>query len=382
MLSDLAFALADNGRRVCIVTSRQTYENPREGLVAHETHAGVEIFRVATTHFGRSNLPGRALDYLSFYVSSFVMLLRIVQRGDVIVAKTDPPLLSVIAWVVARIKGARLVNWLQDVFPEVAVALGVLTWLPLVEPIRWLRNLSLRGADMNVVLGERMQEYICQQGVKTEKTVIIHNWADGDLIHPVSLDANRLRKSWGLADRFVVGYSGNMGRVHDFDTIIEAMKILNVDQQIVFLFIGGGAGKKELECAVSKYQLSNCMFKPYQSRECLSESLSLPDVHLVSLRPELEGLVVPSKIYGIAAVARPVIAIGDLRGDVARFVQRLGFGFSVPSGAGDQLARHIREMARNPATAKQRGEKGRKEFDAGYDKGHAVRVWRSMLDHL
>jgi len=380
MLSDLAFALAESGNRICIVTSRQTYENPQDDLAPRETRAGVEIFRVATTRFGRSNLLGRALDYLSFYVSSFVMLLRIAQRDHMIVAKTDPPLISVIAWVAARLKGARLVNWLQDVFPEVAVALGVLTWRPLVESLRWLRDLSLRGAEMNVVLGEYMQDRICQQGVAREKTRIIHNWADGDLIRPVDVASNQLRKSWGLADRFVVGYSGNMGRAHEFDTIVEAMAALKDDMDIVFLFIGGGAGKEKLEVAITERDLCNVMFRPYQPRERLAESLSLPDVHLVSLQPQLEGLIVPSKVYGIAAAGRPVAFVGDPEGEVARLVSRYGFGFAVAIGAGEELAHRLRSLKQQSGVAMHMGAEGRRYFEENLSKSHAIASWQGLID--
>ena len=380
MLSDLAFALAERGGDICVVTSRQTYENPRDNLAAHETHAGVEIFRVATTRFGRFNLPGRALDYLSFYVSSFVMLLRLVRCGDVIVTKTDPPLLSVIAWLVARAKGARLVNWLQDVFPEVAMALGVLTWRPLVDSARWLRNRSLRGAEMNVVLGECMQDRICQQGVPRDKTMIIHNWADGDLIRPIDAHSNKLRTSWGLKDQFVVGYSGNMGRAHDFDTIIEAMTLLKDDPGIVFLFVGGGAGKEKLEIAINRRGLKNVLFKPYQPRDRLAESLSVPDVHLVSLQPQLEGLIVPSKVYGIAAAGRPVAFVGDSDGEIGRLVSLCGFGFTVSVGEGQELADRLRELVQQRNVLARMGAEGRRCFDEKFSKLQAIRAWRKLLD--
>ncbi len=382
MLSDLAFALADSGFKVCIVTSRQSYENPQDALAACEIHAGVEIFRVATTRFGRSNLLGRALDYLSFYASSFIALLRIVRRDDVVVAKTDPPLISVIAWVVARVKGARLVNWLQDVFPEVATALGVLKWRPLVNSIRWLRNVSLHGAEMNVVLGERMQDLVCQQGVAREKTAIIHNWADGDLVRPIDMGSNGLRMAWGLTEQFVVGYSGNMGRAHEFETIVKAMDILKDDVKIVFLFIGGGAGKAKLGAAIKDLGLNNAMFKPYQPREQLAESLSVPDIHLVSLQPQLEGLIVPSKVYGIAAAGRPVAFVGDPEGEVGRIVSRCEFGFTVPVGAWQELADQLRELDRRRDILVRMGAEGRRCFEKEFSKSRAISAWSQLLGKI
>lgn len=379
MLSDLAYALAGDGRRVLVVTSRQTYEDPEAGLAARQAQEGVEIHRVWTTRFGRMNLLGRVLDYVSFYVAAFLMLLRIAQPGDVIIAKTDPPLISVIAWIAAKMKGAKLINWLQDIFPEVAAALGVLTWRPLIGLIRWFRNLSLRGAVMNVVLGERMQEHICAQGVARTRIIIIHNWANGSLIKPVLRASNSLREAWNLQDKYVVGYSGNMGRAHEFETIISAMQRLQNDVNIIFLFIGGGAGRERLERAVSELGLRNCLFQPYQPRERLSESLSVPDVHLVSLQPQLEGLIVPSKIYGIAAAGRPVIFIGDPDGEVGRLVSSCSFGFSVPVGAEDQLTERISKLMSEPDLARSLGNNARISFENKFNFSIAFLKWKRLL---
>lgn len=379
MLSDLAFALAKAGISVCVVTGRQTYENPDARLPARQSVDGVEIIRVWTTRFGRMNLAGRALDYISFYVAAFMVLLSTVRAGDVIVAKTDPPLISVVGWLVAKLKKAQLINWLQDVFPEVATVLGVLKSQPLVRVVKRIRNLSLRGAAMNVVLGERMQALICREGVERDRTKIIHNWADGDLIRPVPRDLNPLRADWGLQGKFVVGYSGNMGRAHEFNTIIDAMQRLRESQDIVFLFIGGGAGKAGLEKTITELGLTNCLFQPYQPRERLSESLSVPDVHLVSLQPQLEGLIVPSKIYGIAAAGRPLVFIGDKDGEVARLMVRCGSGFTVSVGAGEELSTRLTELKHNQELTVSMGERARRCLDERYEKSLAVLDWRVVL---
>lgn len=340
---------------------------------------GVQIHRVWTTRFGRMNLAGRALDYVSFYLSAFLTLLIIVRKGDVVVAKTDPPLLSVVGWVAARLKRAKLVNWLQDVFPEVATALGVLKSQTLAGFIKVLRNISLRGAAMNVVLGERMQAFICSEGIELGRTRIIHNWADGTLVRPVPRESNPLRAEWGLDGKFVVGYSGNMGRAHEFDTIIDAMLQLRDDTDIVFVFIGGGAGRVGLERRVTDLGLTNCVFQPYQPREKLSESLSVPDVHLASLQPQLEGFIVPSKFYGIAAAGRPVIFIGDQDGEVARLVRQCNSGYAVPAGAGKELAKTLADLKMQPDAMKSFGEQARRCLDERYEKNHAVQAWHDVL---
>jgi glycosyltransferase involved in cell wall biosynthesis len=382
MASDLAFSLAASGIRVCVVSSRLAYEDTQAQLPKRETARGVDIHRIWTTRFGRMNLAGRAVDYASFYMSAFIALLLLARANDIVVAKTDPPLISVVAWIAAGIKRARLVNWLQDMFPEVAVALGVLTWNPLVAPLRWLRNLSLRGAVMNVAIGQTMQRRLIDLGIRPDTTTVIQNWADGQLIRPVNNRDNRLRSAWKLQDRFVIGYSGNMGRSHEFDTIIDAMMRLRDDARLVFLFIGGGAGKKKLQQACKEHGISNCLFMPYQEQQDLAESLSIADVHLVSLLPALEGLIVPSKLYGIAAAGRPVVFVGAADGEIARLVEQCKCGYSISCGNGERLAGVLKELADIPDAAHALGQNGRDCLDKQLDKSHAMQRWTELLDSV
>ena len=125
MLTDLAFALADRGHRITVVTSRLRYDDPVARLPGRETVRGVEIIRLATTGFGRAGLAWRAVDYVTFYLAAAWLLLRQVRRGDLVVAKTDPPLLSIVTTPVVRLRGAHPVNWFQDIYPEVVTALGM-----------------------------------------------------------------------------------------------------------------------------------------------------------------------------------------------------------------------------------------------------------------
>lgn len=380
MLSDLAFALADDGLEVHVVTSRQRYDDPFAELPGRERVAGVEIHRVSTTRFGRNRLVGRALDYFSFYGTATFALLRLLRPGDVLVAKTDPPLISVPAAWIAKWRKGHLVNWLQDLFPEVAVALGVRGFHgALGQGLVHLRNGSLRRAAVNVVIGVQMYERLRNVGVPEGGIRIIHNWADGERIRPVAPDQNSLRTEWGLQDQFVVGYAGNLGRAHEFDTLLEAATRLNERQNIVFLFIGDGPRRFEVEAAVQARGLVNVRFYPYQCRERLAESLSVPDVHLISLRPELEGFIVPSKFYGVAAAGRPALFVGATDGEIAQLLQKGGCGYAVPTGDAAGLASRIESLAADPKRCEEMGRNGRRFFKRHFNRHFAVGQWREIL---
>ncbi len=329
MLSDVAFYLACENYNIKVVTSRQLYDDTQSTLPANEEIRSVVIKRIWTTWFGRGNLIGRAIDYLSFYVSAFFVLLILAKRNDYVVAKTDPPMISIVARIVCAIKFAKLVNWNQDLFPEIGAELGVKV-LEYTKPFfLYFRNNALKNAYMNVVLGHTMKDKLLSLDVEQSKISIIPNWSDGKEIYPVTKDANSLIKEWGLEGKFIVGYSGNMGRAHDFVTILDIAERLHFDENIIFVFIGGGAKKQWIESEVKKRKLNNFLFKPYQPRENLAQSLSVPDVHLISLFPNLEGLIVPSKYYGVAAAGKPCLFIGDCNGEISRILNEYSCGSSV-----------------------------------------------------
>ncbi len=383
MLTDLAAALAAGGAEVHVVTSRLRYDDANASLAPHEVIDGVEIHRVWTSGFGRGNLLGRALDYMGFYVTASAELIGLAEAGDVVVAMTDPPLLSVVAGWVARLRGVRLVNWLQDLFPEVAANLGM---APARGPggslLRWLRDGSLRHAAANVVLGRLMRERVAALGVDPRKIEVIANWADGALLRPLDRGAHPLRAEWGLDGKFVVGYSGNLGRVHEFRTVLDAADALRAQTDIVFLFVGGGARKVALAMAAEERGLSNVLFKPYQPRASLGQSLSAADVHLVTLRPELEGLVVPSKFYGVAAVGRPTIFIGDAKGEIGSVVQEAECGICVKQGDVEGLVGAVTSLRNDSLLRERMGTNARRVFDERYDKALAVAAWRSLLESV
>lgn len=388
ILSDLGFTLAAAGAEVHVIASRQRHDEPQARLPAGEVIRGVNVHRVWTSSFGRSNLIGRAFDYLSFYVSATWQLLWLAKRDDIVIAKTDPPLLSIVAAPVAGLRRAKLVNWLQDVFPEVAEALNIGRRgmaQPGVRLLKALRNETLRRANANVVIGDLMAERLRQVGVRETRIRVITNWADGAQIRPVSPEVNTLRKAWGLDGKFVVGYSGNFGRVHEFETLLSAMHLLagqEARSAIAFLFIGAGAQREKLQTAIGKDGFTNVQFQPFQPRNKLAESLSVADVHLVSLRPAMEGLIVPSKFYGIAAAGRATAYIGDTDGEIPRYLNQHGCGFAVAPGEGEALAQRLYELAAEPERCYEMGARARALFEREFEQKIAIGKWEALLTEL
>lgn len=379
ILSDLAISLAASGFDVWLVGSRQRYDDPSASLPRDDRAGAITIRRVGGTRFGRARLLGRAIDYLSFYVAVGWALLGLLRRGDVVVAKTDPPLLSVIVALAARLRGARLVNWLQDVFPEVAVALGEPRIPGLAaRGLAWLRDRSLAAARVNVAIGERMAERLAA-GVPRARIAVVPNWAHEDAVHPLPLDESELRHRLALVDRFVVAYSGNLGRAHDHATIFDAAVALRAHEDIVFLVIGDGTGHRALKTRAEATGLHNLRFLPYQPLDRLADSMAAANAHLVSLKPELEGLIVPSKFFGILAAARPVVFFGDPDGELARVIRASDCGCVVRQGDGAALASALQMLAADHARCLAMGARGRALLETRYARAEAHAAWTRLL---
>ena len=383
VLSQLAFELAERGHNIEIISSRLRYDDSAANLAANEIVKNVRVHRVATTGFGRNWLPGRLLDYLSFYFSASWAMLRIVGKNDVLVAKTDPPLISVVAALACRIKGAKLVNWLQDVFPEVAEALEMKGIPPILHRIlRKIRNATLKQAKVNVVIGENMGQRVINQGIPKQSVQVIHNMAVDAVASPLSPAQATLRQQWGLEKHFVVCYSGNLGRAHDYQTMLAAIRHLQKHTDIHFVFIGGGANLEKLRSAIEEEQLHNVSFKPYQPIEQLSQSLAAADIHLVSLRPELEGLIVPSKFYGILSAGRGTAFIGAANGELAQLIEKFNCGITIKQGEPLALANNLLEMTKDQTKTATWGRNARSAYEQNFTKNAIVGSWEDTLKSI
>ena len=225
-------------------------------------------------------------------------------------------------------------------------------------------------------------------GLPPEKIKVISNWADSALISPLPPEESALRQEWIHGDRFVVGYAGNLGRAHDIDTVLAAMTLLqqrakkspsDLAAKVMFVFVGGGAQRARLEREALKRGLSNFRLRPYQPKERLGETLAVADVHLVSLNPNLEGLIVPSKFYGIAAAGRPTIFIGSRGGEIARILEENGCGFTVTPGDGEALTERILALAGDRDLSASMGARARMAFERQWHKERALAEWEALL---
>ncbi len=375
LLTDLAESLATAGWSVSIVTGVSS-----AGLPARTTHRGVEIIRVGPLTAGATRFAGRAWDFARFHAAAARCLRREARRGDIVVALTDPPLIGLTAALVAAARGTRLIHWIHDIYPEVlySVAPNFSSRL-LCRALRPPRNLAWRRAAACVTLGETMADVVRRAGVAAARLHVVPNWAPRG-VAPVAAEARSARREqWDLNRRFVVGYSGNLGRVHDLAGLIEVAEILRDDPRFVFLFVGGGAGLHALREAAERRGLPNVRFEPPQPRAELSLTLSVPDIHVIAVRAGCESFVFPSKLYGAAAVARPALVLAAPGAEIARLVRAAGMGLAFAPNESAAIAAALRELAGDPARLEQFGAAAARFHAAGGNGDIAAQRWQALL---
>ena len=383
ILSDLAFYLSDQNHDVYIITSRQRYDNASAKLPSIDIVRNVKIQRIWTSRFGRHWLPGRLLDYFSFYISAIARLFLLCRKNDIIIAKTDPPILSIPVRVIARLRKAKQINWLHDLFPEIAMALGIIRKDSIFGKLLInARNSSLVNSDLNVVIGDSMRDKLIREGVPENRICVIHNWVNESVIQPLSGSTNPLLEQWGLTGKFIVEHSGNLGRVHDYETVINAAEKLKNEKDIVFLFIGGGIKLEELAQEVFIKGLDNFIFKDYQPRESLRYSLGLANVHLVVLDKSMEGMIVPSKFYGACAAGKPVIFIGDSKGEIPGILNSTESGVAVDQENDKRLSEVILEFKNDNELEKNMGANAWRISNERFSMDMAFSEWEKTLQRV
>lgn len=376
LLTELCEALAKEAEVKVVTGVLHGHEDEPRRTV----HNGVQIVRVPSTSFERSKIFARASNYVSYLTNALVYGMR-GRRPDVVLCMTDPPIVADIALVVARRYRAPLVVISQDVFPEIAVQLKRLENPALMSLLRVLVRIYLRRADRLVAIGDTMRKRLEEKGAPPERVRVIPNWVDTKRLAPLDKD-NHWSRGMGFAGRFVVMHSGNVGHAQDLDSLVRAATFLRDLPDVAIAIIGTGARHAELVALAELLDVDHVRFLYYQSREVLPQSLSAADVHVVGLAPGLAGYVVPSRLYGILAVARPVIVAADDDSETAQVVQQIGCGIVVPPGRPELLARAIRDAHDGKYDLEQMGRLGREWVTAEADRDVAVGRYRELLLEL
>jgi glycosyltransferase involved in cell wall biosynthesis len=382
-MSELAQNLSEYGFEVTAVAARGRY-NGGKPLPWREDHNGVRIERAWSTSYGKKILLGRLVDYLTFYLAAFLKLMT-MRRQDVVMALTTPPLIGLIALIVGRLRGMRFVALMEDLYPDVAITLGALSEKnPVARLLEYLTRKMLQNADRIIVLSDCMMDRVTAKiGSQSRPRIdVIHNWADGNEIAPAdgAKDIFFGNLDWqDLNEKFVVLFSGNLGLVNEFSTVLDTAALLRDRDDIAFVFIGEGSRAQEIRDFIVRHGLDNIRMAPYQPRKALRWSLAAGDAMLITLADGLAGVSVPSKTYSSMAVGRPLLFVGDQKSCVARLILNNNCGATVAGGESARLAEIISEWASDRQGAARLGATARAVFEQQFDRPIAVRRYMECL---
>ncbi len=402
---DLSKYLRSHGYEVSAIASRSIYGQAGSVLPSDETVDGIEIHRVAASVFGKRSIASRSFDFVSFNVTCLFKALSL-PRHDVVICLTTPPFIALIGLCLRWTKGTRFVFWTMDLYPDVPLAAGVIKPGTIAHRIfDRLDRFCLRHADEVVVLGRCMRERILAKGIDPRRVAMITPWADPEEVPstpvrrfepavealavaqgsapgnmPTVVAPNAFRSEWDIGDRFVIEYSGNCGVGHDVSAVCDAMLAMRDDDGIRWVFVGGGVTRPRIQEFIARHDIRNVVMKPYQPRERLGELIALGDAHLVLVADGFEGLLLPSKFYGVMAAGRPTLYVGPAGGEVAQVIEDEQCGYVMPNGDGAALVRAIRELQREPTFALAMGLRGRRALERSYSMQISCAQWSRLID--
>jgi colanic acid biosynthesis glycosyl transferase WcaI len=350
---------------VTVLCGRPSYDpTERRGWRLWQTEASgkVRIVRVGSTAFPRFNMKKRVLNYLSYVF--FAVPRALFVRCDAVLAMTDPPFEGIVGAFVALLKGKPYLYNIRDMYPDMALGGSIVEPGLLARTWEKLHRWALRRADCVIVLGEDMKNRILSKGVDAAKIEIVRDGTEilGENGTP-ELDAEVIRKIRGDF-RFVLLHAGNLGFYGAWDTLLAAAKELSAEN-IGFVFVGEGAQRDSLAAAAAN--IPNTKFLPFFPGSKIPSVLMAADAHLITVKRGLEGVVVPSKMYGILAAGKPIVAVAPSETDVATLGRVQGFGIATDPDRPGDLVTAIRTLAADGNRLKQMGTAA-KEAARGYDR--------------
>jgi colanic acid biosynthesis glycosyl transferase WcaI len=382
-IHQLATDLVDLGHQVSVVTSfpnyprRVVFDDYRGKLFMRERMDGVDVVRTYIYASPNESMLSRTLNFGSFCASAAIGGL-FAPKPDVIYCVMPPMPLGVSAEFLGLMKAAPVVVNIQDIYPDIAVAVGVLSNPLAIRFFQWMERAIYRRAAAVVVIADGFKENIVGKGVPEDKIHVVPNWADPNEIMPGPKD-NAFRKKLGIGDRFSLSYSGSLSFNTNLDPVLGAAEILT-DEEFSFIIVGDGVKKGDLQRTAQERQLDNVQFLPFQPLDKYPSVLAAADMNLVTLNRQAAMASVPSKLFKMMASGRPVLAITIEGNEVHRLIRDSECGLCVPPDDPERLAEALRYAAAHPDEMDRMGKNGRRHLVESYSRKDSVGKIESILE--
>lgn len=380
---ELGCEFVKRGHNVKVITSFPSYyptgnlKNYKLKFFVKEKIEGMGVLRIRVFKFPR-NIPfARALWQFNLAIL-FLLPGLFIKNVDIIIVYSPPLTLGITAWILSRLKNAKFILNVQDLFPQSIIDLGILKNRILIKFFELMEKFVYKKSDFITVHSEGNKAHITEKIKNNEKVFVIPNWVDTEFLKPGE-KINEFSKKYNLYDKFVVSFAGVLGYSQDIDIILESAKKLEEYKDIIFVIVGDGVEKQRLLKKAESMELKNVIFLPMQPRNIYPYIIHASDVSLVTLHSSVKTPVVPSKILSIMACGKPLIASLDLNGDAPKLIKEAKCGFVIPPEEPDLLAEKILEIYKNKETGKKMGENGRKYVEQNFSLKHSTSKYEALF---
>lgn len=346
ILTELAEDLVEQGLDVSVLTTKNAYREEKQILKKYEVYKGIKIKRIAASSFSRDSFIGRIFNYLTFTTGILFNLL-FKNDYDKILFVSNPPLVPFIGYLVNKLRRKPYVYLVHDVYPDVAIKLGVIKSQSLIAKImNFMNNKIYQNAEKIIVLGEDMKKVIVKKGISPDKIVIITNWADSTKNYPVNV-SDEFYKKYQLNNKFNVLYTGNISKVHAIDSVLELARRLKGHSDIQFMIVGDGNRKQYIEEVKRSENLDNILLANYMFGEEYNNLLNCANIFITTLQDGIEGLGVPSKTYTYMSVHKPLLAVMSETSEIGKMVNQYQLGAQYNAGSEEEMAKFILNQKNN-----------------------------------
>jgi glycosyltransferase involved in cell wall biosynthesis len=369
---------------VKVLCAQPTYAKRGCRAATNEMRNGVRIHRCHSTIFNKNVLFLRFINILTISLSLFISAYLHLHKDEIVLVVTNPPLLPVLIAFACRLKRAKCLLITHDVYPQALAVTGLLakdtlSYRVILYIMRWMkrqmRAIVVLGRDMHQLITDSLKTY-------SPCITVIPGWADLEQITLQPRESNALLRKLGLQGKFVLQYSGNMGRTHDLEIIVRCAIQCRQQEHIHFLLIGDGAKKKWVEAAIQANNLTNVTLLAPCSRSELNIQLNACDVALISFLHGMAGVSVPSRMYNVLAAGKPIIAVADTCSELALVVQEEHVGWVVPPGHAIALADAVSKAKSNPRSLQEMGARARKAAESKYSFARVIESYRKLITKL
>lgn len=381
IVSELAQDLQKKGHTLEVLTtyphfnnepearSRQPLKRCLKGLYYRSTYENIPVWHTAIFSRGKGSQAGRRmLGYLMFHFISLVLGLFRLGSQDVVLVVSPPLTSGLVGWLLARIKRAKLVYNVQELYPETFISTGVLSAESrTAQVLRWFEQFVYQTSDALIVICNAFKDYIEAKNISPQKIFVIPNFVDIQSLYPASKD-NLLAQEHGLTERYVVLYAGNIGMTQSFDTLLDAAQKLMQYPDIRILIVGDGVQREYIANKVKQLQLQNVLMLPYQPRSRVNDIYATADLGLVPLMAGTAKTTLPSKLYTIMASGTPALVSVDMDSDIVDTVKAANGGVAVPPDDSEKLVTRILDAYKNRAQFDEYGKNARAYVEENFSR--------------